>query len=510
MAVRQRIVELNDRRQHGRRSRTVYVSEFIRSTFSPLDVLSDEALIRKYRLNREVIQELCTLVQPHLVRATRRNFALSPTMQLLAALPFYGSGSFFEMLGDGKRFFTSGKTARRGKALLTEELEKMEQALLRASADEAGTTEAEPAEKVACMEAGPSTGGPPSTMKSSFSRMYDRILKENDEPAGGHSTPSTSDAASSLTDTISLSSSDSDLRDQGVSTGRSSSSIDSSSAVKGSLSEAAKEMIKNALLRKPGGEDILEEYRSEKSLKHRTRRQLVNILASDMTERHGRIPTRQQREKYALGIITLFPALKDPFSPKGYVNQDFLLLFGVETSSKLLNKWDTTFKLKIIKEATQLTQSTDVCCLLKAAEKLPENDGNGKLAYSSCSSIDDHLQEREGKQPFILAVGRARNKIDTYYIAVDKQLIPCHATSSLGASDKLFKSHYVFNLSYDESLVHFYTFVQTTVFNIDVTHTRRSQGAGSSRGCKGTSRVCRKRSKAKSRESYYRGRAGKS
>ncbi|KAL2080618.1 hypothetical protein ACEWY4_024411 [Coilia grayii] len=101
MAARQRIVELNDRRRHGRRSQTVYVNAFIRSTFSPLDVLSDEALIRKYRLNREVIQELCALVQPHLVRATRRNFALSPTVQLLAALRFYASGSFFEVLGDG-------------------------------------------------------------------------------------------------------------------------------------------------------------------------------------------------------------------------------------------------------------------------------------------------------------------------------------------------------------------------------------------------------------------------
>ena len=62
MAARRRIVELNDRRQHVRRSRTVYVNAFIRSTFSPLDVLSDEALICKYRLNREVIQELCALV----------------------------------------------------------------------------------------------------------------------------------------------------------------------------------------------------------------------------------------------------------------------------------------------------------------------------------------------------------------------------------------------------------------------------------------------------------------
>ncbi|CAL8403543.1 unnamed protein product [Arctogadus glacialis] len=31
-----------------------------------------------------------------------------------------------------------------------------------------------------------------------------------------------------------------------------------------------------------------------------------------------RIVPRQQKEKYALGIITLFPSLKDPFSPKGY------------------------------------------------------------------------------------------------------------------------------------------------------------------------------------------------
>ncbi|XP_048084319.1 uncharacterized protein LOC125284425 [Alosa alosa] len=50
----------------------------------------------------------------------------------------------------------------------------------------------------------------------------------------------------------------------------------------------------------------------------------------------------------------------------------------------------------------------------------------------------------------------------------------CSTTSSLSAFDKLFKSHYVFNLSYEESLVHLYTFVQTTVFNIDVTSTDES------------------------------------
>ncbi|CAL8302194.1 unnamed protein product [Arctogadus glacialis] len=79
-------------------------------------------------------------------------------------------------------------------------------------------------------------------------------------------------------------------------------------------------MVEKASLRKPGSEDALEEYKSENTLKHSTRRHLVNILASHMTEMHGRIVSRQQKEKYALGIITLFPSLKDPFSPKGYAS----------------------------------------------------------------------------------------------------------------------------------------------------------------------------------------------
>lgn len=56
-----------------------------------------------------------------------------------------------------------------------------------------------------------------------------------------HSTPS------SLTDTISLTSSDSDLRELGMTTGRNRSSKDdmSSSATKASVSEAAKEVIES-------------------------------------------------------------------------------------------------------------------------------------------------------------------------------------------------------------------------------------------------------------------------
>ncbi|XP_035809342.2 uncharacterized protein LOC118471082 [Amphiprion ocellaris] len=205
-------------------------------------------------------------------------------------------------------------------------------------------------------------------------------------------------------------------------------------------------------------------------------------------------------------VFKTFPRFLDV---KGLLNQDFLLLFGAETASKMLEKWDTAFRPKVIKEAKHLTLSTELCRLLKAAEKLTENDDTNwdsdmaslllllhllpptagqkraKITCSnavdkmvhfhkSCCSIDEHLRGREGKQPYILAAGRTQNRIDTFYIVVDKQLIPCQAANSLGAFDELFKSHYVFNLSYDESLVQLYTFVQTTIYNIDVTTTEES------------------------------------
>ncbi|XP_056264573.1 uncharacterized protein LOC130189675 isoform X2 [Pseudoliparis swirei] len=172
------------------------------------------------------------------------------------------------------------------------------------------------------------------------------------------------------------------------------------------------------------------------------------------------------------------------------LNQDFTLLFGAETASKMLEKWDTAFKPTVIKEAKHLTPSTELCQLLTAAENLPEDDHTagrkrikispsdavGKMlhCHKSCCSISEHLLGREAKQPYILAVGRNKNRIDAFYIVVDKRLIPCQATSSLGAFDELFKSHYVFNLSYDETLVPLFTFVQTTVYNIDITTTDQS------------------------------------
>lgn len=35
-----------------------------------------------------------------------------------------------------------------------------------------------------------------------------------------------------------------------------------------------------------------------------------------------------ERTQYALGIVTLFPSLKDPYSKKGYVSMGYILKLG--------------------------------------------------------------------------------------------------------------------------------------------------------------------------------------
>ena len=97
MAARQVIAHQRRRA----RSTITYVNAYRREYFCDLETLSDRALIAKYRLPREEIQRLVEVVAPHIRRPTRRNFALSPEVQLLAALHFYACGSFLETVGDG-------------------------------------------------------------------------------------------------------------------------------------------------------------------------------------------------------------------------------------------------------------------------------------------------------------------------------------------------------------------------------------------------------------------------
>ncbi|KAM9759956.1 uncharacterized protein ACNS7B_006346 isoform 2-T3 [Menidia menidia] len=341
-------------------------------------------------------------------------------------------------------------------------------------------------------------------------------------------------------------------------------------------SVSAKNLVEGVLQTKSGGEEILQEYETTETLTDATRRQMVNILVADMIDKHGHLPTKAIREKYAFGIVTLFPSLKDPYTKKGYehfydaasstgyiswrlktvlrkirrgslvplsstnytssggpniqrtvivekqldgnacqeaisllnhttdrsvifqkmretfeyrhklikdasgrndilatfkrfldtkglIDQDFSLLFSEETSSRLLQKWDVIFKPNVIKEAKRLTSTPELRSLVQSAESLHSDDLANTSSYDqemaslllllhllppqpggqkspkisasdaverlvvfhkSCCSLEEHLRGQWGLQPYLLAVGRQKSKIDSFYIVMDKSLKP--------------------------------------------------------------------------------------
>uniref|UniRef100_A0A3Q3G2E5 Uncharacterized protein n=1 Tax=Labrus bergylta TaxID=56723 RepID=A0A3Q3G2E5_9LABR len=82
--------------------------------------------------------------------------------------------------------------------------------------------------------------------------------------------------------------------------------------------------------------------------------------------------TLNVRITYSLGIVTLFPNLKDSDSKTGYVN--FTFLFGKEVSGKFLAKWPTFFKRRIIADCKNLPHSTQVDELLMSAQLESDDD----------------------------------------------------------------------------------------------------------------------------------------
>ncbi|XP_030578190.1 uncharacterized protein LOC115774866 [Archocentrus centrarchus] len=111
----------------------------------------------------------------------------------------------------------------------------------------------------------------------------------------------------SLTDTASVSSSlSSDTSDLGC---KRSESLDSN---------YARNTVQQILTSKPAGMTVIKEYEETGSLKDSTRRLMVNIIVAHMREKEGSRVSKATKEFHALGIVSRFPALKDPYSNKGY------------------------------------------------------------------------------------------------------------------------------------------------------------------------------------------------
>ncbi|XP_070832597.1 uncharacterized protein [Chaetodon trifascialis] len=194
------------------------------------------------------------------------------------------------------------------------------------------------------------------------------------------------------------------------------------------------------------------------------------------------------------------------------IEQDFRMLFGELTANKFLERWPTSFKAKVITESRGLVPTTEVLDLMRNAESaaVDENGWDSDMStillllhllppsaqgrrrpgkMSACqaverlikfikvgTSVQQHLNNiSQSTQPYLLTQGLARSNIHTFFIVIDKYALPCKATGSVGALDELFKAHYVFGTSYSSSLANFFTFLQTTVYNIDVGETKETR-----------------------------------
>ncbi|KAJ8347940.1 hypothetical protein SKAU_G00265290 [Synaphobranchus kaupii] len=247
-----------------------------------------------------------------------------------------------------------------------------------------------------------------------------------------------------------------------------------------------------------------------------------------MVDNHGLLPTKAIREEYALGIVMLFPSLKDPYSKKGYehfydaasstgyiswclktvqrkahqgsalppngstdlspggglnfqrtVNverqldgdacQEAMSLLNHTTDNQpqlIFQKMRETFQHRqnlvndpgrnvdilstfprfLDAKGLPMTKKWPPCCCCYIS--FHHHQGDQRLQKSvqvmllrlvvfhkSCCSLEEHLRNQQGQQPYLLAVGCQKSKIDSFYIAMDKHLIPCQANRSFGAFD---------------------------------------------------------------------------
>ncbi|VDI67347.1 Hypothetical predicted protein, partial [Mytilus galloprovincialis] len=80
--------------QPQRRENNIRRNRVFRDRDNPLDYLDDADIVRKYRLSRPMILELCGMFQNQLARPTKRSHAFPVSLQIMVALRLYATGSF--------------------------------------------------------------------------------------------------------------------------------------------------------------------------------------------------------------------------------------------------------------------------------------------------------------------------------------------------------------------------------------------------------------------------------
>ncbi|KAI4885544.1 hypothetical protein NFI96_007003 [Prochilodus magdalenae] len=217
-------------------------------------------------------------------------------------------------------------------------------------------------------------------------------------------------------------------------------------------SSAAKDLIKEILLSKPGGTVVLKEYEDTGTICDSSRRQMVNILAAHMTETEGyfrisafSLALIQQIDYWRISTPLLQRLLRSA--------REQQVVQSLDDSQD----WDSDmaslyFLLHVLPPQSSGRKKTQKISACQAIDHLV-------MFHKSCRSLEEHIEGEGPQQPYLLASGSSKQAISNFYIVLDKKLIPCQGRTSLAAFDELFKVHFVFSLSYDESLSNMYTFL---------------------------------------------------
>ena len=68
---------------------------------TPLDYLTDESIVKNYRLDRESIYSICQDLEQDLLRFTNRSHSIPVSLQVMIALRYYANGSYMSVMLEG-------------------------------------------------------------------------------------------------------------------------------------------------------------------------------------------------------------------------------------------------------------------------------------------------------------------------------------------------------------------------------------------------------------------------
>ncbi|KAL6459680.1 hypothetical protein MHYP_G00314390 [Metynnis hypsauchen] len=173
-------------------------------------------------------------------------------------------------------------------------------------------------------------------------------------------------------------------------------------------------------------------------------------------------------------IFSVFPRFPDT---PGLIEQDFRLItrmmHNAESAVEVENGWDSDMfailllLLHLLPPSAQGRKRPGKMSASQAVDQLIRFQKVG-------ISVQQHLDSiTQSSQPYLLALGSTRSSIHSYFVVIDKHALPCKATGSGGAFDEHFKAHFVFGTLYS-SCLNIFTFVQTTIYNIDMGETKET------------------------------------